>query len=101
MKFVVVEWDDAWQDQENFQTAHGIALTHKPLRVATMGLLIKDDETGVSIVNEQTKDDDPEYRGRTFIPRAMVRSVTEFRLVKPRKKRENAEKSPEQPRDPS
>lgn len=85
-QLVIVSWLDAWQDQENFATAHGITATHGPMPVETMGWLIQDDELGVSVVNEQSVDDGtPVFRGRTFIPRAMVKSVTPYKLTKPRK----------------
>lgn len=85
-RLVVVEWDDAWQDQENFASAHGISLTHHPMAVRTLGWLVQEDEAGVSIVNEKSEQDGSEvYRGRTFIPRAMVRVVTDFKLTVPRK----------------
>src|SRR5688572_16790655 len=91
MQFVEVIWDDAWMDDDNFSTAHGLALTHKPMVVKTRGWLIVDDEAGVSVANEEsrTEDDGTVFRGRTFIPRAMIKSVTPYRLaeVKPRKPR--------------
>ena len=85
-QLVIVSWLDAWQDQENFATAHGIAATHEPMPVETIGWLIQDDSMGVSIVNEQsTQDGHDVFRGRTFVPRAMIQSVTQFNLTKPRK----------------
>lgn len=92
MQFVEVVWLDAWVDDDNFATAHGLALTHKPMVVKTRGWLILDDSIGVSVANEEstTEDDGKVFRGRTFIPRAMIQSVTPYRLavVKPRKPRE-------------
>jgi len=92
-QFVIVEWNDAWQDQENFTTAHGIKATHEPMLVKTMGLLIQDDEVGVSIANEHsTQDGQDVFRGRTFVPRAMIKGITPYNLSKPRKPRvSNAE----------
>ncbi len=86
-KLVVVVWDDAWSDQDNFQSSHGIALTHRPMVVQTLGWIVQDDLLGVSVVNERSMDDGSEvYRGRTFIPRAMIRNVSEFKLTTPRKR---------------
>lgn len=97
---VIVVWEDAWQDQENFTTAHGIKSTHEPMIVETMGHLIQEDDVGVSVANERsTQDGKDVFRGRTFIPRAMVRSVTPFNLTKPRKKR--TIQSPETPKAPN
>lgn len=87
-QLVIVDWLDAWQDQDNFATAHGIAATHEPMPVQTIGWLIKEDDVGVSVANEQsTQDGHDVFRGRTFIPRAMIKSVTLFNLTKPRTKK--------------
>lgn len=98
-KFVEVTWLDAWMDDSNFTTAHGLAMTHKPMEVKTRGWLLVDDEVGVSVANEESKtaDDSTVFRGRTFIPRAMVQTIVAYRLavVKPRKPR--VKKLPESP----
>lgn len=87
-RLVLVEWKDAWQDQENFATAHGIKSTHAPLLVKTLGWLVEDDEEGLSVVCEISGQSGSEvYRGRTFIPKAMVIKVTEFKLTKPKIKK--------------
>jgi hypothetical protein len=94
-QLVIVSWDDAWQDQENFATAHGIAATHEPMPVETIGWLIQDDHVGVSVANEQsTQDGHDVFRGRTFVPRAMIKSVSPFNLTKPRTR-----KPKDEPRD--
>lgn len=85
---VIVEWLDAWQDQDNFATAHGIKATHEPMPIQTIGWLLQDDEVGISLANEQSTDEGHDvFRGRTFIPRAMVKSTTPYQLTKPRRKR--------------
>jgi hypothetical protein len=87
-RLVLIVWNDAWQDQDNFASSHGIALSHRPMVVQTLGWLIHDDEAGVSVVNERSMDEGSEvYRGRTFIPRPMIISVTDFKLAVPRKKK--------------
>lgn len=97
-QLVVIEWLDAWADQENFATAHGILSTHEPMPVQTIGWLIQDDETGISVVNEQsTQDGHDVFRGRTFIPRAMIKIVTAYNLTKPRKKKEAPHANPPDP----
>lgn len=88
MDFVEVEWDDAWVDDDNFQSAHAMTLTHQPMRVRTRGWLIVDDATGVSLANEistEITSGAEVFRGRTFILRSMVRSVTPYKMVKARK----------------
>ena len=85
-QLVLVVWDDAWQDHDNFATQHGIQQTHQPLAVQTLGWLLVDDETGMSVANERsTEDGKTIYRGRTFVPRPMIRSITPFKMIKPRK----------------
>jgi hypothetical protein len=88
-RLVLVVWNDAWQDQDNFTSSHGIAMSHKPMAVQTLGWLIHEDHTGLSIVNEQSLDESGAevFRGRTFVPRAMVSSVTDFKLALPRRAR--------------
>jgi hypothetical protein len=82
LPLVVVEWMDAWT-LETPTTANG-PFAHEPEKVTTIGWLLKDDEIGVQLANEFYDDS---YRGRTFIPRAMVRSVTHHVLAKPRRAR--------------
>lgn len=90
-QLVVVIWDDAWQDQENFSTAHGIRATHAPMKVETLGYLIQDDDVGVSVANEHSVQDGTDvFRGRTFVPRAMVRNLIPYSLTKTRTKRQAA-----------
>ena len=85
-QLVIVFWNDAWVDDDNFSTQHGIVSTRGPMPVQTIGWLIHDDDVGVSVANEQSVQDGHDvYRGRTFIPRAMIVSVSPFNLVKPRK----------------
>lgn len=100
-QLVIVSWLDAWQDQENFSTAHGITSTHGPMPVETLGWVIQDDEVGISVVNEQsTQDGHDVFRGRTFVPRAMIKSVKPFNLTKPRKPRQLKITPPEMAKAP-
>jgi hypothetical protein len=78
LPLVVVEWDDAWQSETPATLDHFV---HKPERITTIGWLMKDDAIGVQVCNEFY---DETYRGRTFIPRAMVVTVTHYALKKPR-----------------
>lgn len=84
-------WNDAWQDDDNFTSIHGAQLTHKAMIVQTIGWLIIDNEVGVRIANERSSDEGGDvYRGITFVPRAMVKSVTPFTLTRQRKPRVKA-----------
>lgn len=89
---VLITWLDAWQDQENFATVHGVKQTHEPLTVQTLGWVLVDDETGISVANEHSSADGKDtYRGRTFIPRAMVQSVTPFKMTTPKPRKVRAQ----------
>lgn len=82
----IVIWDDA--HGTSIRDVTEADLPHHPLVMKTLGWVLRDDEEGVSIVNEVSFEDGTAYyRGHTFIPRAMVRSVTPFSLGKPRTKR--------------
>jgi hypothetical protein len=83
---VLAIWDDAWGDAHEIVTIDDASLKHRPTVMQTVGWLLMDTEKGVSLFNERCLDQGEEsYRGRTFIPRAMVRSVTP--VIKPRKAR--------------
>lgn len=89
MTLVLVEWLDAWADTDNFATQHGITQTHHAMPVTTLGWLMVDDDAGVSVANERSTENGSDvFRGRTFIPRAMVTKVTPFKMTKPRKVKE-------------
>lgn len=84
---VEVVWDDAHGDA--LRIVSDIDLPHRPTVMQTMGWLLRDDEVGVSVANERCLDDgDDSYRGHTFIPRSLVRSVTVIKVTSPRKKKE-------------
>jgi hypothetical protein len=86
MRFVEVFWIDAWQDQENFTTLHGVKSTHEPMLVKTRGWLLVDDDMGISLANEDSQQDGHAvYRGRSFIPRVNVREVKDVVSRKARK----------------
>jgi hypothetical protein len=80
LPLVTVTWADAWGNKSDEVTLEDVASTHIPQMVTTVGWLLLDDAEGVSIANERYGST---YRGRTFIPRAMVRSITP--VIKPRK----------------
>lgn len=85
LPFVMVEWNDAWIDGNDPVSLGEVKVEHKPKVIETWGRLLHDDEVGVSIANERYKDEDV-YRGRTFIPRAMIISVTKVNVSKVRAK---------------
>lgn len=86
LPLVMVSWNDAWIRAEEPVTLPDVAATHKPMLIHTLGYLLREDEHGVSLANEYY-DEEGTYRGRTFIPRAMILSVEHHTLTKPRKPR--------------
>lgn len=88
VKFVEVSWDDAWSDMSEFVTLNDALHGHRPSAIRTRGWLLVDNEVGVTLCSDHSPEDDT-YRGRTFIPRVLVKSTTILpEPRKPRKKRE-------------
>ena len=88
-RFVICRWLDAWCDGVDDVTIEKVAEKHKPLEMETRGWLLLEDEVGVSLFYERTGDQSS-YRGRTFIPKGMVKSIEDF----PPRKRARIRKSP-------
>lgn len=85
---VVVDWLDAWADGTDQVSPADPDPKHKGTLMQTLGWLVRDTEEGVSVFCERCIDkDDGTYRSRTFIPRGMIRSITPFRMTKPRTKK--------------
>lgn len=84
LPFVVVVWDDA-----HATAATPVSVTdlgHRPLVMKSVGWLLRDDQVGVSVATETYMDDGMiYYRGHTFIPRGMIKTVTHMKLSTPRK----------------
>lgn len=73
-----VIWDDAHGRAGGEYTAEEISRDlHQPAVIKTFGLLLQDDERGVTLVQEITsgEDETTTYRGVGFVPRGMVREV--------------------------
>jgi hypothetical protein len=69
-----VVWDDAKATAvEEYDLSEVRTQFHRPARYTTYGLLLVDDEKGVTLASEEG--DDRNLRGLTFIPRAMVVEV--------------------------
>ena len=82
LPLALVVWNDAWTD-ESATTLDTVAAKHRPEPINTLGWILRDDDVGITIANEYY---DNTYRGRTFIPRGMVLTVTHYKLTKPRRK---------------
>ena len=86
--FVMVIWDDAWSDSVGAVTVKDAHELHKAARYETRGWMLVDNETGISVFPERCLDEgEVTYRGRTFIPRSLIKNVTPLRFSAPRKKR--------------
>lgn len=68
---------------------------HQPQEIITYGLLVRQDQVGITIAAEITGTDPITYRGLSFIPAAIVKSVEPVKSK--RKKRQKAPKSVETP----
>ena len=83
-----------WNDAHGSATQVYSDMEHKPYPMETYGLLLRDDDTGVSVCSEtyyDNIDEKQEFRGHTFIPRGMVIKLDVLLTPGPkkRKKREN------------
>jgi hypothetical protein len=80
--FVVVSWEDAWGDSTEAVFPNDAHEKHKPFGIQTYGWLLVSDDIGLSVFSE--KCDDGSYRGRSLIPRAMIKEVKSVSLTKKR-----------------
>jgi len=95
-KFVSVVWDDAWADTHESVSQEDAHMKHKATLMETRGWLLVDNDVGVSVFNERCLDEgDGSFRGRTFVPRAMIRTVTI--ISSPRKPRKKPDPTPPAP----
>ena len=83
-RFVEIQWIDAWADGVDDVTFETVADKHQPLVMHTRGWLLLENDTGVSLFYERCLSP-LSYRGRTFIPRGMIRSIEDFPAKKPRR----------------
>jgi len=94
-KSVIAVWDDAKGDALKQVTLKDVADWHMPTVMQTMGWLLLDNDKGITIASERCLDEgDDTYRTTTFIPRSLLRSVTEFKLATPKKRVKKAAPEP-------
>jgi len=80
--YVLVEWDDAHSATDDVYTIDGID-DHQPMQMRSRGLLLRDDDVGLTLSSEDYQDNGEQYfRGHQFIPRGMVRQVTVLSKVR-------------------
>lgn len=72
-RIVCVTWTDAHGNSFAVYEPHEIP--HSPAIVKTYGILLKEDEAGVSVANELFEAGG--FRGVTFIPRGMIRELSD------------------------
>lgn len=80
-ELVVLRWMDAHATATATYEIH--ELPHKAIEIETYGLLLREDEAGISIANEDCGAGT--YRGVTFVPRSLVLSIKPVK--RPRKKK--------------
>lgn len=81
-KVVGVGWDDA---HFNSSEVGAEDIVHRPWKYVTVGILVKSDEEGVTVAQDQGED--YSTRGRTFVPRRMILAEWDIGPVKPKVKR--------------
>ena len=73
---VCVIWDDAHGEATgDYSEAEIERDYHAAVRYYSYGMLVRDDEKGVTIASEWSENAGISYRGLSFIPRGMVVSV--------------------------
>jgi hypothetical protein len=85
-QLALVVWNDAHADLDQaWIQADGYS--HAPLRVTTVGWIVKDDQEGVTLFSESIADtESASFRARSFIPRGMIVDISPLASKKPRKK---------------
>jgi hypothetical protein len=94
LPLVLVTWNDAWIDANDPVNLADVAASHKPKVIKTLGYVLLQNETGISLANEYYADEDV-YRGRTFVFGPMIISVEPYKLTKQRRKREKTSPNPD------
>ena len=92
-RIVAVSWNDAHYNTDEVEASETV---HRPWVYVTAGILVKSDEAGVTIAQDQGEDG--KYRSRTFVPRAMVIQEWDVGPVRPKEKRKRKPKE-EKPQD--
>lgn len=90
-RYVQCRWLDAWADPVDDVSIEKTFEKHKPLEMETRGWLLLEDEIGVSLFVERTADQSS-YRGRTFIPKGMIKSIEDFPIKRKRRLNKDASK---------
>ena len=92
----IITWLDAHARSQAVEYEESeVSALHRPEECTILALVTRDDDTGLSVFNEQTGPSS--IRGLGFIPRNMIKSVTYVNLtpVRPRKSRLPLASAPE------
>jgi hypothetical protein len=85
--YMLVEWNDAYGTSEDDVFTLDDLTDHRPIRMRTRGMILLDNEHGITMTSEDYLDNNKQYfRGRQFIPRGMIVSVTPVKTVRSKKK---------------
>jgi hypothetical protein len=88
------EWDDAHFNSEEFDRND---ITHRPVKYVTVGILLKNDEVGMSFAADVCETGT--FRGTNFVPRKMIIRAWKVGPLPPKQRRKIAE-APKAPPDP-
>ena len=81
----IVVWDDAHARNQAVEYEESeIAQIHRPEQCMTLALVIRDDNTGLTLYNEETGP--TSVRGVSFIPRSLITAVHYVSFSQPRRK---------------
>jgi len=84
---VIVRWNDAQSSATHVFKEGEDMNYHKPMVMETLGWLLKDDEQGVSVMNEAFSEEGLNYRGHTFVPRSLIISIETVKAQRKRRPR--------------
>lgn len=85
---VIVRWNDAQSSATHVFKEGEDMNYHKPMVMETLGWLLKDDEQGVSVMNEAFSEEGLNYHGHTFVPRSLILSTEVVKAQRKRKVKE-------------
>jgi hypothetical protein len=84
LPLVALRWKDAHGTATAAYSLHEIP--HEAIEITSYGLLLRQDDIGVSVASEECKDGT--YRGVTFVPKELILEVRNLLPIKrPRKKK--------------
>lgn len=89
---VCVTWDDAHVSLDEYNQGEIERDVHKPCRVNSFGLLVADNETGVTLAMQEGVEDG-KFRHVNFIPRGMIVDVIDLGIPKKKIKRKERVKN--------